>query len=238
MLTDIIEALLFASGGGMSSGELYEGLKASYTRIEIEKALRELKETYSGGRGIIMIEFNDKYQLQSNPMYGEILTELLQKTKERELSKTLLQVLAIIAYKGPVTKQEIEELRGVNSDYVVQMLLKFNLIEAVGRKEALGHPILYATSEEFLKRFGLTSLSELPDYEELIYKIKNNFDKYFEKSDDLYRSRKINEEAGEENNATEEDAAEVAAADAEDEELDEEDEMPDFLLGEDVVSIE
>jgi segregation and condensation protein B len=237
MLTDIIEALLFASGGGMSSTELYEGLKSSYTRIEIEKALRELKNTYSGERGIIMIEFNDKYQLQSNPAYGELIAELLQKTKERELSKTLLQVLAIIAYKGPITKQEIEELRGVNSDYVVQMLLKFNLIEAVGRKEALGHPILYSTSEEFLKKFGLSSLSELPDYEDLIYKIKNNFDKYYEKSDDLYRNRKIAIDGEEEERKKEDRVAEVAAAEDSQEE-DEEDEMPDFLLGEDIIRVE
>jgi len=236
MLTDIIEALLFASGEGMSSKELYEGLKISYTRLEIEKALRELKDTYSGGRGIVMIEFNDKYQLQTNPEYGTLLTDLLQKTKERELSKTLLQVLAIVAYKSPVTKQEIEELRGVNSDYVVQMLLKFNLIEAVGRKEALGHPILYATSEEFLKKFGMASLSELPDYDELMYKIKNNFEKYFEKSDDLYRNRKI--KGDEEESEEDEDVviAEVAAADVSDEEDD--DDMPDFLLGEDVIRVE
>ena len=73
-----------------------------------------------------------------------------------------MQVLAIIAYKSPITKQEIEELRGVNSDYVVQMLLKLNLIEPVGRKETLGQPILYATTEEFLKSSGLPRLQSFP----------------------------------------------------------------------------
>ena len=234
MLTDIIEALLFASGKGMSSSEMYEGLKHSYTKLEIEKAMRELKESYSGGRGIILIEFNDSYQFQTNPDYGGIISDMLMKTKERELSKTLLQVLAIIAYKSPITKQEIEELRGTNSDYVIQMLLKFNLIEAVGRKETLGHPILYATSEDFLKKFGLTSLSELPDYEELLYKIKNNFDKYFQKSDELYRNRVIDTEDTNQDN----DRAEAAAADIDCEETQEDDDMPDFLLGEDVIEVD
>jgi segregation and condensation protein B len=232
MLTDIIEALIFASGSGISSRELYEGLKDKYTMIEIEKAIRELKESYSGPRGIILIEFNDTYQFQTNPEYGELLADLLQKTKERELSKTLLQVLAIIAYKSPITKQEIEELRGVNSDYVVQMLLKLNLIEPVGRKETLGQPILYATTEEFLKKFGLTSLAELPDYEDLLQRIKNNFDKYYEKSEDLYRHRSISEN-GDSDAAAVEAAAAVLDSDAGDD-----DELPDFLLGEDVVEVE
>lgn len=232
MLTDIIEALIFASGRGISSSELYEGLKDKYTMIEIEKAIRELKESYSGPRGIILIEFNDTYQFQTNPEYGELLADLLQKTKERELSKTLLQVLAIIAYKSPITKQEIEELRGVNSDYVVQMLLKLNLIEPVGRKETLGQPILYATTEEFLKKFGLTSLAELPDYEDLLQRIKNNFDKYYEKSEDLYRHRSISEN-GDSDAAAVEAAAAVLDSDAGDD-----DELPDFLLGEDVVEVE
>jgi segregation and condensation protein B len=232
MLTDIIEALIFASGSGISSSELYEGLKDKYTMIEIEKAIRELKESYSGPRGIILIEFNDTYQFQTNPEYGELLADLLQKTKERELSKTLLQVLAIIAYKSPITKQEIEELRGVNSDYVVQMLLKLNLIEPVGRKETLGQPILYATTEEFLKKFGLTSLAELPDYEDLLQRIKNNFDKYYEKSEDLYRHRSISEN-GDSDAAAVEAAAAVLDSDAGDD-----DELPDFLLGEDVVEVE
>lgn len=232
MLTDIIEALIFASGRGISSRELYEGLKDKYTMIEIEKAIRELKESYSGPRGIILIEFNDTYQFQTNPEYGELLADLLQKTKERELSKTLLQVLAIIAYKSPITKQEIEELRGVNSDYVVQMLLKLNLIEPVGRKETLGQPILYATTEEFLKKFGLTSLAELPDYEDLLQRIKNNFDKYYEKSEDLYRYRSISEN-GDSDAAAVEAAAAVLDSDAGDD-----DELPDFLLGEDVVEVE
>lgn len=229
MLTDIIEALLFASGKGMSSAEIYEGLKFSYTKIEVERAIRELKSSYSGERGIILIDFNDNYQFQTNPEYGELISDLLLKTKERELSKTLLQVLAIIAYKSPITKQEIEELRGVNSDYVVQMLLKFNLIEAVGRKEALGHPILYATTEEFLKKFGLSSLAELPDYEELLLKIKNNFDKYFQKSEDLYRSRTISDD----------DIADTVAAAVDNSLQDEDsDDMPDFLIGEDIIEIE
>lgn len=112
------------------------------------------------------------------------------ETKERELSKTLLQVLAIIAYKQPVTRVEIEDLRGVGSDYVLAMLTKLDLIDVVGRKETLGRPLLYGTTDEFLKKFGLHSLEDLPDYDELMQKIRDNFDKYY-RSASLYREREI-----------------------------------------------
>ncbi len=193
MLTDIIEAVVFASGSGIILDRLYASLR-DHSRREIDGAVEELKERYSGERGVRLIEFNDKIAFQSNPDYGEIISDVLLETRERELSKTLLQVLAIIAYKQPITRQEIEDLRGVNSDYVIAMLLKLNLIQAEGRKEALGHPILYGTTDEFLKKFGIPSLAELPDYDELMYKIRTNYEKYYEKSPELYRERNVEEE--------------------------------------------
>lgn len=242
MLKNIIEALLFASGGCLPAETIYHGLK-DYTRLEINHAMEELKEEYSGEKGIYLIEFNNKYQLQSNPFYGEIISDLLMETRERELSKTLLQVLAIVAYKQPITRQEIEDLRGVNSDYVIATLLKLNLIEAQGRKEALGHPILYGTSEEFLKKFGLPSLSDLPDYDELMYKIRTNYEKYYAKSGDLYRERDIESEerAAEKGAVPSSDAEkEIAAADDSNDSIEEEDDdaLPDFLKDEDVVEID
>ena len=192
MLTDIIEAIIFASGKGITKRELVNGLR-DYNAKDIEKSLAELEKRYSGEeRGVRLIRFNDSYQFETNPAYGGTLSDILMETKERELSKTLLQVLAIIAYKQPVTRLEIEDLRGVGSDYVLGMLLKLGLIDVVGRKETLGRPLLYGTTDEFLKKFGLRSLEELPDYDELMHMIRENFDKYY-KSASLYREREIDD---------------------------------------------
>ena len=192
MLTDIIEAIIFASGKGITKRALVNALR-DYNAKDIEKSLAELEKRYSGEeRGVRLIRFNDSYQFETNPAYGGTLSDILMETKERELSKTLLQVLAIIAYKQPVTRLEIEDLRGVGSDYVLGMLLKLGLIDVVGRKETLGRPLLYGTTDEFLKKFGLRSLEELPDYDELMHMIRENFDKYY-KSASLYREREIDD---------------------------------------------
>ena len=192
MLTDIIEAIIFASGKGITKRALVNGLR-DYNAKDIEKSLAELEKRYSGEeRGVRLIRFNDSYQFETNPAYGGTLSDILMETKERELSRTLLQVLAIIAYKQPVTRLEIEDLRGVGSDYVLGMLLKLGLIDVVGRKETLGRPLLYGTTDEFLKKFGLRSLEELPDYDELMHMIRENFDKYY-KSASLYREREIDD---------------------------------------------
>lgn len=192
MLTDIIEAIIFASGKGISKRALVNGLR-DYNAKDIEKALEELEKRYSGEeRGVRLIRFNDSYQFETNPAYGGTLSDILMETKERELSKTLLQVLAIIAYKQPVTRLEIEDLRGVGSDYVLGMLTKLGLIDVVGRKETLGRPLLYGTTDEFLKKFGLHSLEDLPDYDELMRLIRENFDKYY-KTASLYRERDIDD---------------------------------------------
>ena len=194
MLTDIIEAIIFASGKGISKRALVNGLR-DYNAKDIEKSLAELEKRYSGEeRGVRLIRFNDNYQFETNPIYGGTLSDILMETKERELSKTLLQVLAIIAYKQPVTRLEIEDLRGVGSDYVLGMLTKLGLIDVVGRKETLGRPLLYGTTDEFLKKFGLHDLAELPDYDELMRMIRENFDKYY-KSASLYREREIDDSA-------------------------------------------
>ena len=230
MPLNIIEALIFASGHGMQRDDLYKGLKEQFNKKEIDSALETLRKQYSGDRGMHLILANNIYQFQSNPAYGDLLADLLLETRERQLSKTLLQVLAIIAYKQPVTRTDIEDLRGVGSDYVIAMLLKLNLIEAVGRKETIGKPILYGTTTEFLKKFGLETLEDLPDYEDLMLKIKNNFEKYYAKEDTLFRDRNIDM-------THPEDIIEEAIP--EDEYFgDEEEDIPDFLSGEDIVEIE
>lgn len=247
MLTDIIEAIIFASGKGISKRALVNGLR-DYNAKDIEKALEELEKRYSGEeRGVRLIRFNDSYQFETNPAYGGILSDILMETKERELSKTLLQVLAIIAYKQPVTRLEIEDLRGVGSDYVLGMLTKLGLIDVVGRKETLGRPLLYGTTDEFLKKFGLHSLEDLPDYDELMRLIRENFDKYY-KSASLYRERDIDDSEPDigliDVNERIDRIDEVAAADADgtgntdDEFFGEDSDDKGFMSGDDYIEIE
>ena len=92
--------------------------------------------------------------------------------RERNLTKAALETLAVIAYKQPVTRLEIDQIRGVGSDYAIQILTQSNLVEIVGRKEVLGRPLLYGTTDNFLKRFGLDDIKNLPSYDELLDKIK------------------------------------------------------------------
>lgn len=192
MLKNTIEALLFAAGDGISEKEIISHFIGDYNEKQLKKAILELRSEYSGNRGIIIIEYNGKLQMQSNPQYGETLADILTPIKEKQLSKTLLEVLAIIAYKQPITRGEIELIRnGVSPDYACQMLAKYDLIEEVGRKiESVGRPIQYGTTEEFLRKFGLNSLEDLPDYDELIDKIRTNFDKYYKNQDEnLFRTK-------------------------------------------------
>ena len=134
--------------------------------------MKRLKEKYGGKSGIHLLSYNGKIQFASNPAYSDVIACVLNPIRERDLSNAALETIAIIAYRQPVTRLDIEQIRGVNSEYTVQMLLKNNLIEVVGRKEAVGKPLLFGTTDEFLKRFQLESLDELPNYETLLESIK------------------------------------------------------------------
>ena len=139
---------------------------------QLKAAIAELQQKYSGDSGIQVLTYKDKVQLCSNPNYAEPISVVLNPIKERALTKTALETVAIIAYKQPITRLEIENIRGVSSDYAVQVLLQHNLIEVVGRKDVVGKPLLFGTTDEFLKRFQIHDLSELPKYEELLEQIK------------------------------------------------------------------
>ncbi|MGI6213455.1 MAG: SMC-Scp complex subunit ScpB [Christensenellales bacterium] len=231
MLKNKIESLLFASGNGLKIDYLLQYFSNEYTREDIERALEEIRKHYSGDRGIILIKYNDIYQFQTNPRYGEEIAEILTPIKEKALSKTLLEVLAIVAYQQPVTRGEIEEIRGVDPDYACTVLQKLGLIEVTGRKDALGRPLLFGTTDEFLRKFGLSGLDDLPDKEYLLSEIRNNFDKYYQDSDMLFRPKNI------ENGETEGEAVQErreAAADIAENII----EIPEFLKDEDFVSLE
>lgn len=169
-LKDIVLSILFVAGEGIEKDFILQ--KLNITEKELDKAIEELKKEYSGDKGIHIIFYKNKYQLASNPLYADYISEVLNPIREKSLTRAALETLAIIAYKQPITKLEIEDIRRVNCDYAVQILVDQNMIEVVGRKDAVGKPLLFGTTENFLKRFNLTDLGMLPDYESLLERIK------------------------------------------------------------------
>lgn len=169
-LENKLEALLFVSGDGVEISEIID--KWQVTDKQIEQAYENLKNRFNDEFGIKIIKFRNKLQLCSNPVFADDISNVLNPIRERNLSKATLETIAIIAYKQPITRLDIEQIRGVNSDYAIQTLLKHNLIEVVGRKDAIGKPLLFGTTDEFLKRFDLEDLNNLPNYDELINSIQ------------------------------------------------------------------
>ena len=238
-LTNIIESVLFVSGAQVSIKDIAEKLEV--TEGDVKKAIKTLSENYGKDCGIHLITFNNKVQFCSNPEYAEEVSSVLNPIKERELSKSMLEAAAIIAYKQPVTRIDLEEIRGVNSEYVIQKLLEIGIIEPVGRKDAVGRPVLFGTTDNFLKRFQISSLDELPDYEDLVNKISlinqtNNDSGYLYKKD-VYTP--------EETAITEEVKEEIVEVKIEPTQSKDdlilpdisEEEIPEFLKGEDVNKI-
>lgn len=175
-LENIIESVLFVSGDPIMISDLC--LKFDVKEKEIKKAVEKLQEKYSGSSGIKLLCFNNKLQLSSNKDYVDYISAVLNPIRQRNLTKATLETAAIVAYKQPVTRTEIEETRGVNSDYAINILLEHKLIEIVGHKDTVGKPALFGTTDEFLKRFSLSSISDLPDYNKLmeeIQKIRENY---------------------------------------------------------------
>ena len=174
---------MVVAGDGVEKSFIAE--KLNITEKEVQKAVDELAKTFCGESGIHVIEYKNKVQLSSNPQYAELISAVLNPIREKTLTRAALETLAIIAYKQPITKLEIEEIRTVNSDYAVQILSEQNMIEVVGRKDAVGKPLMFGTTENFLKRFNLRDLADLPDYESLLERIKV-IEEGETKSDSLY----------------------------------------------------
>ncbi len=167
---NIIEAILFASGEAIEEDMFREKLQVS--KIEMDKAIRKLEAKYSGENGIHLLNFNHKLQLATNPEYKEAIASVLTPIREKEFTATILECAAIIAYKQPITRTELEKIRnGRSSDYAITTLMTLDMIEPVGRKDSPGKPVLYGTSDSFLKRFKLKSIKDLPDYEEFLQKL-------------------------------------------------------------------
>jgi segregation and condensation protein B len=242
-LTEILEAVIFTAGKGISKKEIGEKLP-DVLPSEIESSLDELRKKYGNDSGVRLIRYNDKVQFSSNPKFGGVVSDILTPIKEKELSRTLLEVLAIVAYKQPVTRLDIEEIRGVSSEYAVAMLQKVDMITAVGTKDAVGRPTLFGTTEEFLKKFCLNSIEDLPLFDEIMSRVKHIDENYNKSSESLYRDRhaESDDKTADESDAdlAEENILKAVAA-AIDKETDAEiadSESPDFLEGEEFEVIE
>jgi len=159
-----LECLLFAAGGPVAVSTLARSL--DLVEKEVENLVEELQELYErNGHGLQIRQVAGGYQMCTRPEYAGYVQELL-KPEVPTLSRAALETLAVIAYRQPITKAEIERLRGVKVDGVLHTLLSRELIMEVGRKEVPGRPILYGTTPRFLEHFGLASLEELPPLEE------------------------------------------------------------------------
>lgn len=193
-IKDIVLSVLFVAGEGIEKSFIAEKLNLS--EKELDKIIEDLKKDYCEKKGIHVITYKNKIQLASNPAYAEYISEVLNPIREKTLTRAALETCAIIAYKQPITKLEIEEIRGVNNgDYAIQILLDQNMIEVVGRKDAVGKPLLFGTTDNFLKRFNLQDLAELPDYDGLLERIRViESGETEQKSDSLYNEFSLPEE--------------------------------------------
>ncbi len=180
-LENVIESIAFVAGEPILVSDLC--VKFDLKPKQIEKAIENLKKKYDEQSGVQVLYFNNKIQFASNPKYVDFVTAILNPIRQRNLTKATLETIAIVAYKQPVTRLEIEEIRGVNSDYAINVLLEHKLIEIVGRKDTVGKPSLFGTTDEFLKRFDISSVSDLPKYEDLMAQIEKIKETY---SDSLF----------------------------------------------------
>lgn len=166
-LISVIESLLFVSGEPIKIKEIASILECDVKFVK--NLIEDMRTIYKEeNRGITILEIEDSYCLATKKENSEFVQRLLKTNSRQSLSQAALETLAIIAYKQPITRIDIDEIRGVKSDRAVQTLLEKNLIKECGRLEVPGRPILYGTTEEFLKHFGLESLNEMPSLEDVL----------------------------------------------------------------------
>ncbi|GAA4311648.1 SMC-Scp complex subunit ScpB [Mucilaginibacter gynuensis] len=167
-----VEALIFSSEQSLRREEINYCLQAAFERDfdnqEIETALVNIKTKYLDNNfAIELVQLNNGYQFLTKKQFHPVISLLQAQKAKKKLSQAALETLAIIAYKQPTTKTDIEQIRGVNCDYSIQKLLEKELISIVGKSETIGKPILYGTSALFMDYFGINSIQELPHIKEL-----------------------------------------------------------------------
>lgn len=159
----IIESILFVAGESVSIQDLSNALCIS--RMETIAAINHLEKLCEKQkRGVVVKRYGEHLRLETKPEFAPYVERLLQPIQAQSLSQTVMETLAVIAYRQPITKGEVGQIRGVKCDYSIQSLLSKGLIEEVGRKDTLGHPILYGTTDQFLEHFGISDIRELPPF--------------------------------------------------------------------------
>ena len=162
-----VEALLFINGDPVPAGQLADILNVD--KVNIEEIIIQLKEEMdTSERGLTIIKVAGGYQLCTKPELAEIVEKMAQ-VLDNKLSVPAMETLSIIAFKQPITKQEIENIRGVRVDRVLMKLIDRLLVKELGRKKVIGRPILYGTTDEFLKCFGLDNIEDLPLLPDIVY---------------------------------------------------------------------
>lgn len=166
-----VESLIFASDKAITKSGLRQALNAHFNTTfkdkQILEAVEEVKVKFSDPKhSFEIIEISDGFQFMTKGAYYPLISQHLRLESKKKLSKAALETLAIISYKQPATKTDIESIRGVNCDYSVQKLLDKELVEIAGRAEGPGRPLLYGTTKKFLDHFGLKNLTELPKLKE------------------------------------------------------------------------
>lgn len=171
-LLQYIEALIFAADQPISLDDIQSSI-SDYLEIkvkeeDIEKAITALSEKYqSSDFAIEVVAISEGYQFMTKGAYHKVIGAYLRNSNKKKLTRSAMETLSIIAYRQPVTKSEMEEIRGVNCDYTVQKLLEKNLVEIVGRGDGPGKPLMYGTSAKFMDYFGLKSIADLPKIKEV-----------------------------------------------------------------------
>jgi segregation and condensation protein B len=162
-LDQCLEALLFVASESVTINQL--AAATGNTVNEVELALNTLAERYANKSGLALQWHNNRVQLTTAPQFASYIEKFLGLEETSHITRSALETLAIIAYQQPITRPQVDSIRGVNSDYVIKSLLSKGLIQEAGRSEGPGRPILYGTTPEFLQYFGLSSLKDLPPFE-------------------------------------------------------------------------
>lgn len=189
-IKSIIEAILFSAGRIVEAKELMAILELS--NEDVDSIMQNMKTEFEGqNRGIEIIKVENGYQMCSKKEYYDYIYPIFDNRAKPSLSAAALETLSIIAYNPKITRAEIEQIRGVNSDGTIYKLLEYNLIEEVGRLDAPGRPTIYSTTKDFLKMFGISNIEELPELPK--YKIDENEQIVIDEIIDE-KSKEINEE--------------------------------------------
>jgi len=173
-IKSVIESLLFVWGEPLSVSDIADVLELS--RKEIDNVIKEMMGEFNyNRRGLQIIQIRDSYQLTTRSEHYDWISKLCTPKNDKKLSNATLETLSIIAYKQPITRMEVESPRGDKCDKSIRTLLQKELVKEVGRLERTGRPIVYGTTDDFLKYFGLTSLEQLPQLEDL-HKVEDDDD--------------------------------------------------------------